>query len=369
MNLEKILVNSLPLGLYKFLREKHRHPTFGDLYKQFLETEADSFSSESSKFRNIISIQGLGYSGSGAIMDSLREYDNVKILADTDKEGSKSAVKSGFDEIHLLKQAGGLFEIERFLDCDNTFLNDALLGRFIKMTERSDIYRKIPASRQFYFAFLRSITDGVIFNKRIYYNNYLYNYNLDHGSPLSYLKKMSVCDYRRICKQFLINITNLLYSKGVDFLVLDQLLQDDEYDMNKYLDYIPNLKLIVSFRDPRDVYAYGVEKDIEWIHHHGDVEMFIRFYKNCRLKNLDISSSSGYLVLRFEECVTDYDSQMARIVEYLGLDETHHVAHRTFFDPDISKNGIGIWRKSPLSKDVFSRIYEELHEYCWEAHN
>lgn len=54
-------------------------------------------------------------------------------------------------------------------------------------------------------------------------------------------------------------------SKVKKFLVLDQFLSDTEYDLKKYSNYISNLKTIMVYRDPRDVYMTAKNLNIPWI--------------------------------------------------------------------------------------------------------
>lgn len=364
MNWKLRLLRLLPLNLYLYLRDQRRKPTFAELFQNYQRSmHQTAVRPLISLHKNIISVQGLGYSGSGAVLDYLREFDNIEVYGDSDKEGSKVIVNKRYGEAQLLKQAGGLFEIERFLGCKNTFLNDALLRRFIMLTESSELYKHSDEAKEAFFDFLTRITDGVFFNEKIYHNGHLYN--LESSSPMSYLKDMTTKEFRFISREFLTRLFNALHVEGRASIAFDQLLQD-EYNFQKNLDYIPNLKQIIVYRDPRDVYTYGVQNDIEWIHHHGDVGMFVHWYKTIRLNNLDLTGSKGYLVIRFEELVSDYKNQVLRINDYLGIDESHHVSPLSYFDPEISKRGIGIYKNSAVQRVKFKLIERELGDYCWQ---
>lgn len=88
------------------------------------------------KYDQIVSVQGFGYSGSGAVNDLLREMNNVSVVAYkdgdsyTDITGTNEPLLNS--EVDFMRSAGGLLEVERYLCSNNIFFNDALIKRSIE---------------------------------------------------------------------------------------------------------------------------------------------------------------------------------------------------------------------------------------------
>ena len=90
-----------------------------DFFAQFFAWKDSNPSVEfetESKWENIISVSGFGYSGSGAIIDLLREYDEC-LVHGMAEGGSKAMVADDdFGEIKLLQYPGGLIDIDTVIE-------------------------------------------------------------------------------------------------------------------------------------------------------------------------------------------------------------------------------------------------------------
>ena len=80
----------IPYGIvssYKEMKYKRRH-NFIELFKQYVDSKQKCEFIEENPYESIVSVQGFGYSGSGAIVDLLREYNNTLVIGFVDFEGS-----------------------------------------------------------------------------------------------------------------------------------------------------------------------------------------------------------------------------------------------------------------------------------------
>lgn len=321
----------------------------------------------------IVCVTGFGHSGSGVINDLLSEYDGMSVQGFLDKNGSLRE-DSGM-EFDLLRHAGGLFDIERAMQSENAFIQDGVIKAFIalvayyyynpKCTYRETLLR---AAKKF----LSEVIDVAVASGSGYeYCPHLRvlgekGYELFYGQGLRQryiytLRQMEVSEFRKVGHDFLLSILPEI-SSG-DFLILDQVVSDFTADIKKYREYLGPIKLIAVYRDPRDVFATGLKLNETWIPH--DVEVFINWYRRqvvpyCRLIDMD------YLLLRFEDIVLDYDSEVAKVESFVGVSPKTHTKPRSAFDPSVSGRNIGIY-KTLVSNEDAECIATALKDFCFNG--
>lgn len=356
---KKIIFDLLPFGLIRNIQAK-RYPNKSILINyQNLPDISDCCS----KFKHVVSVQGTGFSGSGAIVDLLREYSCCLTLGSVDKEGSKTVGPMTNGEIDFLRHSGGLFEIEHYLDDNNLFTKDALIKRFEKMVNSNAFFKhnqiKILTC-QFYNQLIALEIDTKGHSD---YNSHLLN-PLYPNTNIKVMRFFSLSKYRDLCRRYVTSVFNVFGRDGIDYLVLDQLCGDFNYDNDRNLQYIPNLKTIFVFRDPRDTYTYAVSKDIPWIPH-DTVDKYILWYK-MNLRKLDFASED-YLIIRFEDLVLNYDKNVKIVEEYLELTEKKHTKKKENFAPSESIRNISIWKTLEGHQCELDKIKEKLPEFCYNC--
>lgn len=309
-------------------------------------------------YKTIVSVQGFGYSGSGAVLDLLREYSNSLVLGYIDPE-MRSSNKNCLAEIEILRLPGGLYEIENNLNVENVYFNDALLNRTVALFENSALYKLDERIKDLFTSFFISITSQRITNlSKTYYNGYLYN--PDERKDIYFLKQLSKGEYINKCRNLLTHIFNTLHN-GDDYIIADQLFSDSEFNIDRNLLYVPNLKTIIVVRDPRDTYAWALKKNIEWISHH-TVEEFVIWYRNQYQKIDEIKDDSRCLIIKYEDLVLNYELTVKNIEQYLGYNTNQHIKKLEYFDPKISNKFIGLYKSLPT--ETISIINSELRGYC-----
>ena len=139
-------------------------------------------------------------------------------------------------------------------------------------------------------------------------------------------------------------------------------MSDYEFDYERYLQYVPNLKLIVVYRDPRDVYAFAKMKDIEWIPHM-NAEVFVKW---CQMmfKPFNIAETGTYYAIRFEELLDDYNNVVGSVENYIGLEASDHFKKGKHLAVSESLKNVGIWKNLGADELEMSLIENKLREYC-----
>lgn len=359
MSLKRLIKEWLP---YNYVAKRYDTTPF---IKEYLEwkSKGESIIDYSDRYQTIVSVQGFGFSGSGAVVDLLREYESCQVLGGYDYESGDIIKDDKFGEFDFLRHSGGFYDIERHLGYNNIFINDGVINRFIKMVFFSGIYKNFPESHPIFYDFLNSITDLELLNLNgRYYNPYQYMH--DKYSSIFFLKEMTIEEYRICCRNCLNALFGLFHQKSKSILVADQMCCDLEFDTDRDKSYFNNLKTIMVYRDPRDVYAYAVMKDVEWIEHK-NVDGFIKWYNNLLRKFDRIGTDT--LVVRFEDLLINYDVTISKIEDYVGI-SNHKYKFRNL-KPDVSKKNIGIWRNTKLNKEDFEIIKKNLGSLCFDVKN
>lgn len=315
---------------------------------------------EDSKFETVISVQGFGYSGSGAVLDLLREYP-IEVLGFIDKyQGSKASAKESLAEIEVLRLAGGFFEMEKYLDSDNIFLNTAMLNRMVRLLETSALYSYSNEIKSYLVSFFNSLLDFSMLNLSVtYYNPYLTDYA--EKSSILFLKKHSLQEFRNKCS----NLLNVIFNRidtDKHILAADQLCSDFELDFERNSEYVHNLKTILVARDPRDLYVWSKKIDCEWIAH-DTVDSFIKWYQITYSK-VAYEKSENHIVVRYEDLIWDYDNTVARIENYLGLSSLDHKNKFSCFDPNLSSKYTKLYKQYPEYSIDLKKIEVELAYHC-----
>lgn len=362
--IKNILEYCMPHGILLKIRSKNNKNYFLEGYENYLiDRDRGCAETTGNPFKSLVSVVGLGYSGSGAILDFLCELDNCEVLG-TDKDAKTIGIDhKGSFEANFLRFAGGLFEFEKYLNTNNLFQNDALLNRFIKLANNFKLFKNDINVRRIFYDFFDKVVDQRIMKvKGLPYNPHLNAY--DKSSSIFFLKDLSIDNFYSESQSFLRTFFSYLNANRKDYLVIDQLFADYSFDVDHYNKYIPNCKIIVSYRDPRDVYAMAIKHHIDWIAH-SNVEEFLQWYRRC-VKNLNLNSTQ-YLVVQFERLVNDYEKESSRILDFLGIDNVFHnpSLKKAFFNPEVSKVNIGIWAQLENYKDDFEIINKSLPLYCY----
>lgn len=365
--IRKAIMQCLPYGLvtkwYSYRNAQVLH--FIDEYFKYKAQKADiSPLSEYTSYRAIVAVHGFGYSGSGAVVDLLREFPNVTVLGHIDQEGSKTDEKaySFSSEQDFVRLSGGLFELEKFIESNNIFHNAAALRRFAEVVEKSSLYQSDNRIRECFFKFFSAITNLHTPVSHPYYNSYLYSWEKPH--VISYFADgMNLSQYRTLCKNLISEIAHIVYERfPSDLIVMDQFFNDYEFDINRYKLYAPNIKIICVYRDPRDVLAFAYLNKIEWIPYK-NINDYIIWY-HALMRKFD-KFSKDYLVIRFEDLVCDYNCQLGIVKHFLNIPTNLRQNKFSCFDPQLSRKNIGIWKSCDLPNNYFETIAKELSLFCF----
>ena len=220
---------------------------------------------------------------------------------------------------------------------------------FWYMHEKTDfkMFCKLLVQKPFKLLF------GAKFEKVLKYND---------GMRVSFVKADEFYEH---AKEFVKNILNRV-ANGQSTVVLDQLLLP--YNLHRIDNYFDdNLKVIVTERDPRDVF---ISNKYIWNHKNVmvpfplDVDAFCQFYREMR-ESEKITNSDKILRVKFEDLIYKYADTVSEIRDFLGFKESQHIHKFERFDLEKSAKNTQQFRHEMYTREV-AIIEDKLSEYLYD---
>lgn len=328
----------------------------------------------------IVGVTGLGNTGSMALIDLLKEYDEVFF-------------DEYLGEFSLCYFPDGLIDLETHV-CTLPFRfqsSDVALDRFDRYTKW--LFAPHKGERYKYNRELLSITEQFIksITQLEWYGSWSYRIQ-NRGIVWSFIQKALFK-----CKRFLGESGEALYIGHISSRMRYSVRPDDfqenarQYIRNlidatrKGKDGIPVLDMafpgdnpescfhffedpfaIVVDRDPRDLYVLSkkyIKADSLWIPTE-NVEQFILYYKNMRTKSNPISDYKRVLRIQYEDIVYNLESVESKVESFLGIQK--HSEKGKYFKPEESINNTQLFRICPELKNDIVCIEAELSEWLYD---
>ena len=332
----------------------------------------------------LITCTGFYGTGSSIVTDLLKEFENCYSLGDyeirfvQDPDGISDLEYNLVENNHRHNSGYSLKKYEklvRFLSgnifikkyepfFDNCFYSESeKYIKKLKMLEWTGMWHEDVRAKGEIFYFIERLTNKIV--SKIYKDILKKN---ERGFTFLKNEKTYLSNPKNNFYNYTKTYMDILFKKAnklnKEFVVVDQLIPPSNID--RYMNYFENLKVVVVDRDPRDCYI--LEKKI-WkgtIIPTDNVESFILWYKTVRDLKKEERFKNNVLRIKFEEAVYEYEKTLNKILNFLEISQENHVQKMQFFNPEISKNNTKLWLKYPkLQKDI-EKIELELKEFCWK---
>ena len=303
----------------------------------------------------VIGVCGYGYSGSGAILDMLREMDSCCCLF-PDQEFLLPYTPGGIQDL----------EYQRSMESPRSMYRKSAPGK-LQTTSK---------------AFISKIT-------QVTWNGTYYNDTWKHDLPnqfgirvgnrvIKLYEKIFDTKKRIKGKMYLSVAPENFYSAAREYI--HQVITDLGYDWNKHIllnqpfdvhapkqsmKYFDNPFAIIVDRDPRDIYVLAkkyLKREGSFIPS-DKVEDYILYHRLVRTK-CEKEDEAKILRMSFEDLVYDYDKTALRIQNFLGLHNSKQ-EKKKYFDPAVSIENTQLFLKFPeLAADIH-QIEKALPEYLY----
>lgn len=332
--------------------------------------------------------------GSSAITDLLSEYDRVASLPSDfecriahDMFGLSDLEYYLVDNYHrhntsvaikMFQRLMGLYGIDKYLKMENyphyigpSFYEacELFLKKIAPIGYQGGCHTDIYMKSDLFIFFLK-------IKERIFHKLHKYKISANDDAWLQKTetpyekackKEITYISYPReiflsAAKEFTRKMFSSLNQEGKEFLMVDQLVPPT--NTMRYCRYFDDIKVVVVDRDPRDLYY------LEKYFWRGNViptnpEAFVEWYKATRShKQYEKDDKNVVLRIQFEDLVLNYDEEVSKLENFIGLSPENHIAYQKVFNPQISKGNIGKWRNDRVEFDNINKIESLLPELC-----
>lgn len=329
----------------------------------------------------IVGACGFGGTGSSALKDFLKEFENVQVL---DRAESMFAFKvDGLQdlEFHLCKQYS------------REITGDAAIKRF----KEQSLYADTPFVKKVFLDSKRYKEDTKIFIESLTQTKYRGMENLDYES-YNILKNIIKLGFKKIFIKYYEKLTGKLYTAwpmrnisisinpddfyeksqkyihslienaGGDFskiIVLDQPYEGN--NPTQSFPFFENPYAVVIDRDPRDLY---IASSYQWpdgmFMPRRNPKAFVEYYRRQRCNIKYELDNERVLRINLEEMIFDYEATSKKIMDFLGFDKKMHTNPKKYFDPARSVKGSQVYKKILGHDDEIAYIEKALSEYLFD---
>ena len=339
-----------------------------------------------------VSVSGFFGSGSGAVIDLLKEYGNCFIALNNNEKGIERPY-----EHKLFYTRGGIFETTILFDrLDTAYASDIYVNSFrnnmFKFYNNNfgsfGSYKKLIGKQ-----FLESVDQycleigatklksgisrtehkkSVRFSlimaslqiaAKIIYRQPIYTFGKKNNMDKNpYFFAMPTKEENFNAARNFVNRYFEMCRKGKDGVaIFDQLIHAQHTEIiDQFFD--DSFRAIIVLRDPRDLYC--LSKYFWSKPPHGfkpplptDIEEFCDFWKKTTNFN---KSASNVLPLFFEELVYDYENTLTKIESFLGLTKKDHLYPKKYFDPEKSIRNTQIFKRTKETREEAIEISQRI---------
>jgi hypothetical protein len=315
-------------------------------------------------------IMGTLASGSSALVDMLKEYENVNVLPLEFDNFRRPGFVS--DQLSYISSIDYPNVIDKELSFENYKWEIVYKSSIWKIFSYKSL-RKIW-ERDWKFKKLNDYKDSLI---RLHHIYFLQELNNGLKSQISFQEKIELAN------KWIQQVGNIYPSK-FDYILYNQPLHPWS-DPNVWTKVFYPFKLICVLREPKDQIAEMIKRDIIFSpfrsaqlsygqfnitsiygnDRRGRMQFLIDALKK-RLEKIDqwqkVLQQDQILFIDFEGLINKYPLYKTIIENYLGLESARHISSKMYFDPDVAKkNSLGIFEKY-LNAEELSNL-SDLEEW------
>jgi hypothetical protein len=321
----------------------------------------------------IIGVSGFSWSGSGAVIDYLMEFENLQIYS---------------PEFIIAYHPDGLHDLDLNLNssCAKFLSSGVAIPRFRKIA--NSLLKKPTRSKSKLLIenYLKQITQakwiGAEQGQELLHNEWLYkniglrirnriitNLSLEFcwkhkPYPLG-IMEYSICPdhFYEHTQNFVNDILRELGLNTEGDIVLNQPFPGN--NPLPYMKYFSNSRAIVVDRDPRDVFVF-----LKYIfpgHSYSvplqDVNVFCEYFEHMHKNTELLLDSPNVLYLKFEDLVYNYDDTTNSIKSFLKLQSSS--TPRKYFIPEESEANTQVYKQLKNSQEI-AIIENRLNKYLFD---
>ncbi len=326
----------------------------------------------------VVTAVGYGYSGSGAIVDFLKEFSSCYVEECT--------------EIRIFQDPDGISDLEyNLVDNPNGLNSGFAIKRFKALMDwQCADWPKIKwgYDRLIGQEFRELVKDYL---ERLLEGRWQGAWHRDHYPPyhgpfltaltarLDHLFRAVGRYHWASCEQYLpIKSPEVFYAATKEFserlcslvargnpardIVFDQLVPPT--NIPRYSRYFHDLKVVVVDRDPRDIYILNNEEWHAIFIPTSDPEAFVQWFLDRRYFTGQLREQANVCEVELEEMIYRYAEFSARLMNFLGYSPEEHCNPRHYFDPAVSEKNTKAWQRYSGYENAVEYIQKHLAPFC-----
>lgn len=323
-----------------------------------------------------IAIAGYHFSGCGVIDDLFREFDNVA--------QAKSECESRF-----LQDMDGVSDLEfHLVQNPNRLTTSLAIDRFLRYCKKNEagyklIYgpdwlklcedyiqsltkfrftgynmRHLDERSKKYMLYIKLMYHLQSFKPKKYRHSFSYNYFPNEKMYHTWLTEEEFLNITRVFVNQLSE--HMITNKKAEYVMIDQMFSAN--NPGRFLRYADSIKGFVVDRDPRDLYVNMMNREDHMIP--TDPHQFCVHFRDTRRRVGGECPDVMYLMI--EDMIYHYDEMVPKVCEFVGIDRSHHVEPKKFFDPAVSIRGTRTWERYPQYSEAVRIIENELPDFLYK---
>lgn len=328
----------------------------------------------------IVGTCGFGSTGSSAVTDYLKEFDEFQVLDNI--------------EFTWVSSVDGLIDLDYHLNHPHNRTSDSIqaIYRYKELCERrAKSLSKIGVQSDSFLESVDKFLDSIVtvrwsWNSPAYARESKFRKNLRKLIARTIIRKWEIKHGQqwehypysdvffsikpdKFDEHAREHVMDVFRASGADMgrpIALDQPFPGN--NPQACFKYFEDAYAIVVDRDPRDNYTFARTKMLHAHTYHimptNNVEDFVKYYRALRENQPYKEENDRVLRIHFEDMVYHYDETTKAIREFLSLGENPHP--KSIFDPQISMPNTQVWKRFPqFAKDI-AYIEKELPEYLFD---
>ena len=321
-------------------------------------------------YRMVIGICGYGYTGSGAVIDLLKEYKDIQVSDDFEFALTYWPDSIQDLEYHLCYAPARFFSSDTAIRRFHTFVEKenkspkgwykvATQGKFKEISEQyiNKVTQLTWKGRWMIDPFLCSEFIRTI-KYRLLGRCIKWFPRVERMLNRKMYFSIAPVDFLEHTKDYINDLLSAMGYHNSGTVVLNQPFPANEPAQS--MKYFTDPRAIIVDRDPRDTYILMKKHTSARWAPIDNVEKFILYYRQLRLNK---EESNRVLYLRFEDLVYQYERTVKVIEEFCGLGI--HIRPRSFFDPMVSINNTRLYQRYPELDADIKLIEKELTEFLF----
>jgi hypothetical protein len=343
----------------------------------------------------VIDVSGFGHSGKTAVSDLLREFEGVQVHDHSFEFGLMRLPDGILDlEYHLcgnwsplrsdraIKRFRKLCQIlssgynknlnERFLEKSLNYLDSLIEGKLFVDAWFDPLYEPTPANpvrqilkRMHLWGIAKNLAG--IFSSRS---------NTEPRKCEVFLSSPE--DFRVKTKKYLEEILGGGITEMNKVVVTNNMMEP--FSPERSLKFFDDAYCVVVERDPRDIFASVLRYEKSFVppFEAKNERYSMEFLKNLKKEMLGTDDIESFLVrqriyyrntkfresdriirVKYEDLVLNYQETIDKLLAQIDLDQKDHLHKKSFFDPEKSRQNVGIWKKLKDHKEI-KEIEREL---------